>query len=180
MLRPNLIIVPFANTGAKNTIPDAPTGTGKASYETGFPPITMTPIASGGIPPEGKDFNGVLYDITSHTLWVNAGGQYVFDDALSAEIGGYPAGMVLQSDDGMSAYVSAIDNNTTDFNTNPGSIGTLWLKWAGSVMAPIDSPVFTGDPTAPTPPDGDSSKSLATTEFVQSAASKKLYYFGQI
>lgn len=33
--------------------------------------------------------------------------------------------------------------------------------------APLDSPVFTGNPTAPTPPINDNSNSIATTAFVQ-------------
>lgn len=135
--RPTNIQKPFADTGAKNTIPVAATGTGKASYTAGFPPPTMLPLTAGGVPPEGKDFNGILYDITSHTLWVNAGGQYRFDSALSTAIGGYPAGMVLQSNDGLSAYVSAVNNNVTDFNTTPSSIGTLWLAYSGAAVANV-------------------------------------------
>ena len=44
----------------------------------------------------------------------------------------------------------------------------LWDR-IKSVFAPKESPAFTGNPTAPTPSFGDSSKSLATTEFVASA-----------
>lgn len=44
-------------------------------------------------------------------------------------------------------------------------LNTLWAK-IKSVFAPKESPVFIGNPTAPTPSLGDSSKSLATTEFV--------------
>lgn len=35
--------------------------------------------------------------------------------------------------------------------------------------APLNSPLFTGDPRGPTPPPGDDDNSLATTEFVQDA-----------
>lgn len=135
LTRPTNYSVPFADAGVKNAIPLAPTGTGKASFTEGFPPVTMQSIRTGGIPPEGKDFNGILYDITSHTIWVNSGGQYRFDPALSTDIGGYPAGMVLQSNDGLAAYVSAVNNNTTDFNSTPASIGTLWMPWAGASVA---------------------------------------------
>lgn len=135
--RPSNYPLPFASSGTKNTIPTPATGTGKASFTEGFPAVTMMPIVAGGIPPEGKDFNGILYDITTHTVWVNAGGQYQFDAALSTAIGGYPAGMVLQSNDGLSSYVSAVDNNTTDFNSTPSSIGTLWLPWAGASIAAL-------------------------------------------
>lgn len=40
--------------------------------------------------------------------------------------------------------------------------------------AAVDSPVFTGDPKAPTPLDGDSDTSIATTEFVMREANKKV------
>lgn len=133
--RPTNIQKPFAEAGAKNTIPVDATGTGKASFTEGFPAVTMLPLTAGGIPPEGKDFNGILYDVTTHTVWVNAGGQYQFDAALSAEIGGYPAGMVLQNNAGTASYVSAVDNNMTDFNTTPSSIGTLWLPYSGRSFA---------------------------------------------
>lgn len=134
VIRPSNYPLPFASSGTKNTIPTAPTGTGKASFTEGFPALTMMPITAGGIPPEGKDFNGILYDITTHTIWLNAGGQYQFDAALSTAIGGYPAGMVLQNNAGTGAYVSAVANNTTDFNSTPSSIGTLWMPWAGNAL----------------------------------------------
>jgi len=135
--RPTNIQKPFADTGAKNTIPVASTGTGKASFTDGFPPPTMLPITAGGIPPEGKDFNGILYDITSHTLWVNAGGQYQFDSALVTAIGGYPAGMVIQDNAGIASYVSAVSNNTVDFNVTPSSIGVQWLPFGGPAFSNI-------------------------------------------
>lgn len=137
VVRPSNYPLPFANSGTKNTIPTPATGTGKASFTEGFPAVTMMPIVAGGIPPEGKDFNGILYDITTHTVWVNAGGQYQFDAALSAEIGGYPAGMVLQNNAGTASYVSAVANNTTDFNTTPSSIGTLWLPYSGKAFSNV-------------------------------------------
>lgn len=129
--RPTNLTKVFASAGAKNTIPVA-SASPKASYTDGFPPVTMLPLPSGGVPPEGKDFNGVLYDITSHTLWVNAGGQYQFDAALSTAIGGYPIGMVLQNTAGTTSYISTVNGNTTDFNSTPSSIGTLWLPYAGA------------------------------------------------
>lgn len=135
--RPSNYSLPFASSGVKNTIPTPSTGTGKASFTDGFPAVTMLPLTSGGIPPEGKDFNGILYDITTHTVWVNAGGQYQFDAALSTAIGGYPAGMVLQNNAGTASYVSAVSNNTTDFNSTPSSIGTLWLPYSGRAASNI-------------------------------------------
>lgn len=135
LTRPTNKSTPFAASGQKNTVPNAPGSPGFASYSLGFPPVTMQSIASGGMPPQGKDFNGVLYDATSHVVWLNAGGQYLFDSALATAIGGYSIGMVLQSNDGTSSFVSAVNNNTTDFNSNPSSVGVEWIPYAGATVA---------------------------------------------
>lgn len=137
---PPLILRAFASGGEKNAIQDAAyvdPNDAHASWEDGFPPVTRTRISLGGHPPYGKDFNGVLYDVSSHTLWVEAGGQYKFDAALATEIGGYPIGMVLQSDDGTSAYVSAVANNSINFNSSPASIGVEWMPWSGNAVSDI-------------------------------------------
>lgn len=127
--------LPFA-TGAptlRNNIPNA-SASPLASYNDGFPVVNMLPITAGGIPPEGQDFNGILYDITTHTVWVNAGGQYTFDATLAATIGGYPVGIVLQNNAGTSSYVNILAGNSTDFNSVPGSIGVSWIPWAGAAL----------------------------------------------
>jgi len=127
LVRPARIVEPFAKSGSKNTIPQAPSGTpGAASLDLGFPPPTMQSIQTGGVPPSGLDFNGILNLITQHTAWVAAGGQFVFDATLSAFIGGYPKGSILQDNNSVASYRSMADNNTTDFNSTPSSIGTLW------------------------------------------------------
>lgn len=136
--RPSSLLKPFAAEGGKNAIPvDSQIGVGNsggASYTDGFPPLTRTPIAAGGIPPAGLDMNGVLYDATRHIQWTNAGGQARFDAALAAAIGGYPVGVVLQSDDGLSAYLNIVAANTDNFNTTPASIGVSWLPYAGDAL----------------------------------------------
>ncbi len=126
--RPDNIVKPFAASGAKNTISVA-SASPQASFTDGFPPVTLLPIPSGGVPPDGKDFNGIFYSITTHTLWVNAGGQYLFDSALSTAIGGYPKGMVLQSNDNLSSYISTVNSNTTDFNSVTSD---NWVPYAGA------------------------------------------------
>jgi hypothetical protein len=95
----------------------------------------MQPITAGGQPPSGNDFNGLFFDYSTHIVWVNAGGQYQFDSALSTAMGGYPQGMVLQSNDGLSSYVSLVNNNTTDFNSAPSSIGSLWGSYSGAAFS---------------------------------------------
>ena len=50
------------------------------------------------------------------------------------------------------------------------------ISAAVGTKAPLESPAFTGTPTAPTAADGDSSTQLATTEFVNRNASKAPAY----
>ena len=132
---PVLIPVPFCNSGNKATIPvntpTSPDEANYASYEAGFPPITMIPTEANGIPPRGVDFNGILYVISSNIQNWNAGVQMKFNSDFCTAIGGYPRGAVLQANDNNASYVSAIDNNTGDFNSNPELIGTDWLLYGG-------------------------------------------------
>lgn len=63
---------------------------------------------------------------------------------------------------------------TTEFTT--GAVATLEASTTATtnslqaLKAPLDSPVFSGTPTAPTPADGDVSLKIATTAFVRSSA----------
>lgn len=144
--------VPFASQGDKNTIPVTPsTETGQsnyASYQKGFPPVTMTPLVAGGLPPQGMDMNGILFALSSSVGFMQSGGLPTFDADFASTIGGYPLGAVLQSNDGASAYVSTIANNTTDFNSSPESIGTSWLPWAGDAAKGSSLYIAVGEGTS--------------------------------
>ena len=134
MNNPPLIPQAFATSGSKNTIQDtrqAGQDEEDATWSSGFPNVTMQPSESGGLPPKGMDFNGIFNAISSPIVHLQKGGAYKFDSDYAAKIGGYSIGSVLQSNDGLSSYVSLIDNNTTNFNSNPDSIGTAWGQWAG-------------------------------------------------
>lgn len=143
MDQPKLITTPFAQdapSGAVDPIPEtlAPSDPiQNASWTLGFPNVTMIPLAAGGIPPRGQSMNGVLKAISEHSSFVGGGGQYKWDQDWVDAKGGYAKGAVLQSDDGLASYVSAVDNNTDNFNTDPDSIGTSWLPYSGAVK--IDS-----------------------------------------
>jgi hypothetical protein len=128
--QPALFIKPFADEGAKNTIPNADASP-LASFTKGFPAVTMIPIESGGVPPAGEDFNGILFEMSNHLFFLGAGGRYRFSSVLASAIGGYPSGFVVQGDDGISEYVSLIDGNTYDPNT-PSNIGTRWAPYGGA------------------------------------------------
>lgn len=123
---PSKSAVPFAESGSKNTIPVASqigVQPGLASFTDGFPPLTMTPLAAGGIPPRGQDFNGILYFLSAAARWQQAGGSYSYDSAFATAIGGYPKGAVLLAADGQGFWLSAVDSNTA----NPDTGGAGWV-----------------------------------------------------
>lgn len=132
MPQPKLLSKPWASDGLKNNIPAERNGglaQEAATYAEGFPSITMTPISVGGKPPSGKDMNGVLYEISAHTVWQNQGGRYRFDQAFCDAIGGYPKGAVLISDTLDTEYISLVDANT--HNPNSGNNTGKWAIHAG-------------------------------------------------
>lgn len=132
MPQPKLLSKAWASDGLKNNIPDTRSGgmpLEGATYADGFPSITMTPISTGGKPPSGKDMNGVLHEISAHTVWQNQGGRYRFDQAFCDTIGGYPKGAVLINDTLDTEYISLVDANT--HNPNGGNNTGKWAIHAG-------------------------------------------------
>jgi identified by metaGeneAnnotator len=132
MPQPKLLSKAWASDGLKNNIPAERNGglaQEAATYADGFPSITMTPISTGGKPPSGKDMNGVLYEISAHTVWQNQGGRYRFDQAFCNTIGGYPKGAVLINDTLDTEYISLVDANT--HNPNSGNNAGKWAIHAG-------------------------------------------------
>ena len=128
--------IPFANNAGASYIRSIPqahqTATGTdapASLEDGFPPECFQPEASGGIPPNGKDFNGILNWLSAVVQWSQAGGPALYDSAFSSANGGYPKNAILASASTAGLlYVSMIDNNTA----NPDSNATNWRTIGGN------------------------------------------------
>jgi len=127
---PGKLVLPFANGGGKNTIPVASQigiTAGAASLVDGFPPLTRTPIAAGGVPPSGLDMNGILYELSAVIRWANAGGGYPFDSTFATDtnVGGYPKGARIMRADGAGYWYNTTDNNVTD----PESSGAAAAGW---------------------------------------------------
>lgn len=76
----------------------------------------------------------------------------------------------VTSVNGQTGTVVLKTNDIQDSSTG-GSLAGMLSFMNGNIQgkAPLDSPAFTGTPTAPTPASGDDSTKVATTEFVQAA-----------
>lgn len=118
---PKLLKTPFAIDAAEGFRTDIQESTGaapnSATYQVGFPPVTMQSIASNGMPPKGSDLNGVLYDITDNLVFLTQGGGYGFDSAYATSIGGYPLNARLRLANG-DIVKSTVDGNTNDPNVD--------------------------------------------------------------
>ncbi|WP_265693280.1 hypothetical protein [Providencia rustigianii] len=128
MKNPKLIVKPFAKNGQKNVIPEnyeTSMDSNQATWDQGFGQITMLPVAAGGLPPKGQDFNGILNQISESIVYQSQGGRFKFSPEYAESIGGYPKGAILQSDDEKKEYQSLIDNNKVNFNTE-SNISTSW------------------------------------------------------
>lgn len=127
---PGKLVLPFANGGSKNSIPvtsQIGITPGAASLTDGFPPLTMTPVAAGGVPPSGLDMNGILYEMSAVIRWANAGGGYPFDATFAADtnVNGYPKGARIMRADGLGYWFNTAENNVTD----PESAGAAAAGW---------------------------------------------------
>lgn len=139
------ISIPFANSGTKNTIPNASqigVTPGAASYTDGFPPLTFTPLAAGGIPPFGADFNGVLNAISAWIRWFTAFSPSApYDSTYSTSIGGYPKGALIPKATFDGFWQNMVENNTT----NPDAAGANWID--GTTGRLMGTQLFTANGT---------------------------------
>ena len=104
------------------TPPSLPNG---ACWEFGFPPITMQPEASGGLPPFGQDFNGILFTLSSHLYALQAGQPYLFSSAIAGAISGYETGALVGMADGSGLWLNESIGNATDPDNDSSAAG--WI-----------------------------------------------------
>lgn len=107
---------------------------GAASFTDGFVPDNFLPIAGGGVPPFGQDFNGLLKVVTAWEQWLQAGGPITYNSAFATAINGYPKGATLASavTPGLQ-WTSTAENNLT----NPDTGGANWTSLSIPVKANV-------------------------------------------
>ena len=117
--------VAFGTNGQRENLPDTtPAGDNTASYDAGFPSVTMILKSAGGLPPKGQDMNQILFELSAIGRWLSAGALNAYDATFSTSIGGYPKASVLVGDDGTTIFISTIEANTN----NPNTTATGWLN----------------------------------------------------
>ncbi len=123
----------FALNGDKNNIPvttsTSQENSGAASLDKGFPPVTMLPRSAGGVPPDGRDFNGILFSLSDAAKWVSAGMSYPFDASFASAIGGYPKGAVIPNSQGDGSWINTIEQNSANPEISSASL-TGWVPYS--------------------------------------------------
>lgn len=143
MSNPYMVKIPFCNTGNKNAIQltqQAGQDPEDATYQEGFPPVTMLNEDAGGLPPKGLDFNGIFYELSSPIAHYCRGDRIQFDATYAAAIGGYAKGWIVASNDYQKDYISLVDNNLSD----PNGTNTTWAVYAGQGSVPTATSTTTG------------------------------------
>ena len=126
IIKPSAITKPFCNSGDKVSPPNG-ADTYKANQETGFPNSQSVALPLG-TPVERDEMNGLLNLYTQFILWLTAGGQPTFEQSISDQNGGYPAGIILYNNSNHTFQRSLIDNNTANFITTPSYLNDI-IHW---------------------------------------------------
>lgn len=142
--QPNLLSGAFAYDGDKNIIPANNDGTsGLASIAKGFPPITQQPLASGGIPPQRADFNGIFNLITSFLTYIQSGGVFAYSSTLD-----YDVNSIVKS--GNSIYQCIKQNGPATNNGVQGTDNNAYWQLILNASNLLNANVTVSDNRAPT------------------------------
>ena len=130
--QPLLMSVPFANAGAKNTIPQNTTTLGKASLVNGFPTETSMPIDDGGVPPQRADFNGMLYWLSTFAMFQQSGGKFSYDASINYDV----PSIIYHNGD---LWWCLQSNGPATVVKTPGSDANYWIKFKNYISNPLDA-----------------------------------------
>gem|GEM_PF-4503222 len=137
-----LVFAQNAGSGYIRTVPNPSqimSTPGAASFNDGFPPLTFSSPLVGGVPPDGRDFNGLLNAITAWNQWQQLGGPVTYDSTFQAAVSGYPKGAVVQSATSSGTFwLCTTDNNTT--NPDTGGAGWVDVRFVYNIYAVASGP----------------------------------------
>lgn len=130
--QPNLMKIPFAQNGAKATIPETTTSLGVASLSQGFPTETQLPLADGGVPPRRIDVNGALYMLSTFAMYQQTGGKFTWSSELD-----YDVPCIIYHDSNLWWCVQA--NGLSTNIVEPGTNRAYWIPFKEFVSSPLDA-----------------------------------------
>ena len=145
--QPSLMKIPFAQNGAKATIPETTTSLGVASLSQGFPTETQLPIADGGVPPRRIDVNGALYMLSMFAMYQQTGGKFAWSSELNYDV---PSIIYHNNDLWWCVQSNGIATNIVE----PGTNSSYWIllrEYLSYPLAayPIGAYYVSSDPTSP-------------------------------
>lgn len=130
------------------TIPTTSADPTAASLSLGFPPDTFTDIGAGGTPPDGRDFNGILNQLSAWAQWSGLGAAIPWSNTISTAAGGYPLGAIVLSNSVTGRlYQSQVNANVT----NPDTGGAGWAILVDKAATPADMTAGTSNERVVTP-----------------------------
>ena len=175
--QPDILPGAFAAEGDKNTIPANNDGTsGLASIAKGFPPITQQPLASGGLPPQRADFNGIFNMFSEFLLYIQSGGVFSYNNSLD-----YKPPAVVWGNNNLYKCVKQNGPNTSA-GAQPVTNTSYWQPLVPVSSVSASNNIITvndeaGEPTqytidtlASAPGASDNSNKIPTTAWVQTWA----------
>ena len=116
-------------------------------------------VTSGGEPPDGRDWNGILQVLSAWSQWFAAGGAgaVLYDGTFSGAVGGYPKyAMLANATTPGQFWISTVDSNTSD----PDTGGANWSAFPPAFGSFVSS--FNGRTGAVTLTSSDVTSALAT------------------
>ena len=130
--QPSLMKIPFAQNGAKATIPETTTSLGVASLSQGFPTETQLPLADGGVPPRRIDVNGALYMLSTFAMYQQTGGKFTWSSELD-----YDVPCIIYHSGNLWWCVQA--NGLSTNIVEPGTNRAYWVPFKEFVSSPLDA-----------------------------------------
>lgn len=169
---------PFANSAGSSFIRPVPVASqiginpGAASDTDGFVPLNFLVPSAGGIPPDGRDVNGILNQMSAWDMWQSVGGPVYYDAAQSTAIGGYPQGALLNAVGFQAGYWwSEVDNNTSDPDTGGANWFFIQLGSSANYVAIVPQTTFFVDNTTGSDTTGNGLTSGTAWQTIQHAVS---------